>query len=1164
MITIIDFIKDIVLSKEDGNTAKRTLFGSVLRQAIVLVGLVFAYVSAVLYLATLVEPLDLLRTKLILALGTEIGLAIFWLALFGPIFVILFQAIPLALYVKKLERAKARSFKTPPKPPKSAFQLAPRGAIDREEYSRPDGQEKKVLNWLSNTPGSVFYFTGESGVGKSSLVSAYLIPELNDDGWAVVEGRAYGDAVSQIADVLKGRDDLVPQKPSGDPSLRELLGSIGDQRIKENLGPFLLVIDQFEELLMLEDPKLLLQFSEIIKDLAENDLPGVKLLLVYRSEYESEIFKLNFPTPISGTNSLRLGRYNRAHAEQFLLDGGRLPADDTKEGLFRGLDRIEQTRGLYRLITLNMVGLFLEDMGDQLIGDPEQLIQSYIDRCIMEDDDNSIAARKRILDTLVSDAGTKRPQTETKVIEAAVQAPHMTVLMLHRLAEKGLVRSVKRTESTWEISHDFLAGLIGRAIGRLRPTFWSRAKRSFGPLAVLGWVAVFSIGLPFWQQSVEKELRRDIIESAGGKFNPTDSDTYEVVFDSGKVENCEDSREWSDVGAAFASFPQTRVINFGSVDSSTITESHCPVNWFYHFLLAFPPDVGVGLTKLFFPSNVRIPFFEGLQLPNGLIELSLEDATIISFEGLQLPNGLIELSLEGATIISFEGLQLPNGLIELSLEGATIISFEGLQLPAGLTSLDLGGTKISSHENLKLPEGLTSLKLRDATITSFEGLRLLAGLTSLDLIGATITSFEGLQLLEGLTSLKLRDATITSFEGLRLPAGLTSLDLRGATITSFEGLQLPAGLTSLDLKGATITSFERLQLPAGLTSVNLSHATFSSFEGFQLPAGLTSLDLGETKTSSFKGLRLPAGLTSLDLGGTKISSFKVLQLPKWLTKLNLSRATISSFEGLQLPAGLTKLNLSRATIYSFEGLRLPAGLTSLDLRGATIISFEGLQLPAGLAELSLEDATIISFKGFQLPAGLTSLDLGGTKISSFKGLELPEGLIELSLEDATIISFKGFQLPAGLTSLDLEGTKISSFKGLELPEGLTKLSLEGNKIPSLNLLSELTKLTHLNLSGTGISSLDDFPSVESLKNLNISYTSISDLIELSRALPSPEKVQILDISGTKIISLDGIEDFPNLERLSLENTSVSDLERLKGRNPMPEIIGVSQGYLEKL
>jgi hypothetical protein len=36
------------------------------------------------------------------------------------------------------------------------------------------------------------------------------------------------------------------------------------------------------------------------------------------------------------------------------------------DALFRGLDRIEEARGFYRLITLNMVGLVLERMGQKL------------------------------------------------------------------------------------------------------------------------------------------------------------------------------------------------------------------------------------------------------------------------------------------------------------------------------------------------------------------------------------------------------------------------------------------------------------------------------------------------------------------------------------------------------------------------------------------------------------------------------------------------------------------------------------------------------------------------------------------------------------------------------------------------------------------------------
>jgi hypothetical protein len=202
-------------------------------------------------------------------------------------------------------------------------------------------------------------------------------------------------------------------------------------------GPLLVILDQFEELLILDGAAQAGAFQKLIEDLATSPLPGIKLLLVYRSDYEPEIFKLDLPPPVHGQSAFRLGRYNQREAEEFLKEGGRLPSPEARKALFAGLDKIDGTQGLYRQITLNMVGLFLERMGDSLTTDPDRLIQGYLDQAIKEGDIESAAARSRILDTLVSDAGTKRPRRQSEIAEETGLPTHVMRWHLNGLGHVG-------------------------------------------------------------------------------------------------------------------------------------------------------------------------------------------------------------------------------------------------------------------------------------------------------------------------------------------------------------------------------------------------------------------------------------------------------------------------------------------------------------------------------------------------------------------------------------------------------------------------------------------------------------------------------------------------------------------------------------------------------
>jgi hypothetical protein len=73
--------------------------------------------------------------------------------------------------------------------------------------------------------------------------------------------------------------------------------------------------------------------------------------------------------------------------------------------LFRGLDRIEDAPGMYRLITLNMVGLVLERMGRRLLGDPGRLIQSYLTACLTSGETRDFAPH--LLAHMITEAGTR-------------------------------------------------------------------------------------------------------------------------------------------------------------------------------------------------------------------------------------------------------------------------------------------------------------------------------------------------------------------------------------------------------------------------------------------------------------------------------------------------------------------------------------------------------------------------------------------------------------------------------------------------------------------------------------------------------------------------------------------------------------------------------------
>jgi WD domain, G-beta repeat len=205
------------------------------------------------------------------------------------------------------------------------------------------------------------------------------------------------------------------------------------------------------------------------------------------------VFKLGLPSLSPGENWYELAPYDRGEASSFLQGGGRELSAEALDALFAGLDRIEEARGLYRPITLNMIGLVLESMGRTLRGDPSKLIQAYLT--------DSLTATSRdfarpLLAEMITEAGTKEPHSETDLADRTQFEPWQVKATLADLARRGLVRRLEGAESMWEIAHDFVARTIGQLIGRLKPTLIERVRPLVAPTMLVGWVVVFAITLP--------------------------------------------------------------------------------------------------------------------------------------------------------------------------------------------------------------------------------------------------------------------------------------------------------------------------------------------------------------------------------------------------------------------------------------------------------------------------------------------------------------------------------------------------------------------------------------------------------------------------------------------------------------------------------------------
>jgi hypothetical protein len=119
-----------------------------------------------------------------------------------PLAVVFFgHTIPALIDQRRRGRLKEVSGELKP----GYFRLSPRE--DEQGFTRADNKHEEILRWLQNTREPVLYLTGQSGSGKSSLLSAWVIPKLfkDESPIKVIQLRGYQDPLFALSNKLRER-----------------------------------------------------------------------------------------------------------------------------------------------------------------------------------------------------------------------------------------------------------------------------------------------------------------------------------------------------------------------------------------------------------------------------------------------------------------------------------------------------------------------------------------------------------------------------------------------------------------------------------------------------------------------------------------------------------------------------------------------------------------------------------------------------------------------------------------------------------------------------------------------------------------------------------------------------------------------------------------------
>ncbi len=1058
------------------------------------------------------------------------------------LFIVWFVIVPrlrAARRDQRLKRIVAGMHRVPP----GAFRLTPftDGEDDQRAFNRADGEHVRILNWIKRSDETLLYLMGRSGVGKSSLLNAYVLPHLWND-YRIVHLRGVRAPLGRLRDALL-KPENVWQDPSGKEALStlDLLRSAAEHVTRRGgRKGLLLVFDQFEELLILHEreSKAVADVIELLQSCLEDPTAGLQILLVMRSDYDGRLRDLGLPTLRQGENYEIVPRLDEPTATQYL--DAVIEDKEIATLLVREAAEVEETRGRVRFITLNFLGCVYKD-SPRLVHSGRGtagLLKEQIARWMKEPSIREVAPQ--VVRALISDQDTKRPRTLAEIGGdtglSTVRVDHC----LRTLENNGVVRL---TGEFWEISHDFLARL-GAAVARQLTKSIARRLRPFiGPAFVAAWL-ITVLGASWLWLAREREYEHRSWVDAGGRIEMIEGSSprrYRVTFQ-----------------------------HPGAVAPATLR------------YLARQSERELVAELILRECDTLTSLQEIPDLPQ-LTELNLSNCDALdSLEGMpELPQ-LITLDLKSCDgLTSLEGMpeKLPQ-LTTLNLADCyDLDSLEGMpdDLPQ-LTSLDLSAReRLDPTRRRRVPPKLASLEGMPGELPQ---------LTTLDLSGCGLTSLEGMpDDLPQLTELNLRGCSrLRSLQGMPETQVTALLLSNCSALTSLDGMPELRKLAELDLRGSGLRSLQGMPELPQLTTLNLQDLDrLISLKGMPELPKLTALNLTscEVLTSLSRMSKLP-NLVTLDLSGcSRLTSLsRMPKLPNLVT-LDLSRCeALTSLNGMpaELPQ-LSTLDLSNCSrLTSLAGMPLVPNLTTLNLSQTArysriptislLTSLDGLpdELPK-LTTLNLMHCTALtSLEGMprELPE-LTTLKLGQCGLASLEGMPhaLPQ-LTTLYLPDCDDLnSLEGLPdaLPQ-LTTLHLRSS--DDFTSLEEMPQLPELSelylLDCSGLTSLKGMPKLAELTEMYLSGcTALRSLDGMPELPKLNTLTLRRCyALASL----RGMPQLPELSKIELNGcqelTDFANLYDTNRYPALETVVLD----ADMQHLwdSTRRPGVMIEGPPRGY----
>lgn len=390
-----------------------------------------------------------------------------------------------------------------------------------------------------------------------------------------------------------------------------------------------------------------------------------------------------------------------AAAREFLGRSGLHLQPDTLDRILTSAAELDETPGLVRPITLNVIGYVLAT-GKVVAfsADAGRLVRRYIELTVGQPAIRDLAPL--VLEQMLTEQGTKRPRSEQELAAATNLRPGEVRAVLNSLGDAGLARPLDPNEAVWELSHDFIARAVTRFLGYRRQELLRRGIFYAAP-ALLAAPLLAVAGIVTWDRLTPYQIRTALEERGLTIF-----ETSEGL-----------------IGERNSRFEPE---NLSSIIS---------------LVLRLPP-----LNKLDL-SDTNVYDLTPLKELTGLKSLDLSGSRVSDLRPLMGLTTLQSLRLIYTRVNDLAPLRGLLALQSLDLSETSVSDLQPLRALTALRSLSLTQTKVTDLSPLKGLTVLQSLDLSGTEVKDIEPLRCLASLRRVFLANTPVTNLEPVKGLEG-------------------------------------------------------------------------------------------------------------------------------------------------------------------------------------------------------------------------------------------------------------------------------------------------------------------------------------------------------------------------------------------------------------------------------